>query len=427
MKKILTGAVLILTLGLFAAPSVSRAVLAASVKGVVVTDTTATISGMVLTHILPTVTIKYNTATSVGMVDTDVDQKTGAFTAKLIDLSPGTLYTYFVIDDQISTKVLAGPLTFNTKSAVFGFRVTGTGATSVNLSGVVASKNPDMQIMWGESSVSEYEHIFQPLINAKLGFSEDLVDLTPNTSYKVVLVKASNKTALIGGPFTFKTPPITALPLVGAIGSDFAIIQSTATKGATGLVVYYGVTKEALSNQATMTVVDGTWSAKLTGLSPEKQYYYKIYGPSAAGPAPYTADFYGFTTQAKQAGAGKTRTIVDTIGTVLPTPIAGEQKGLVTCGNKDQPACGFSDVFGMLNRLISFLIMFIVPSIATIIIIYAGFLLLTSGGEAEARTKAKTLIGQVLIGVILITGAWVVIKTILIGLGYDTTIFPTFY
>lgn len=420
-----------LALGLFVTPSVSRAALAASVKGVVVTDITATISGMVLTHVLPMVTVKYNTATSGGTVEVNVDQKTGAFTAKIEDLSPATLYTYFIIDDYGAgnNRVLAGPLTFTTKSALFGFQLSSVGATSVTLTGSVNSKNPDLQILWGEKRVSDYEHRFQPTISTKLSFSEKLVDLTPNTEYKVVLTRASQDSALLAGPFVFKTLSITALPTVGALGSDFALIQTNATEGATGLVVYYGLTKDALNNQTAMTLSDGSWSAKLSGLAPEKEYFYKIYGPSGqGGPVAYTADFYSFTTLVKQKSAGTVRTIVDTIGTYSGgTASSGKAEGLVTCGNPNQPACGFSDIFGMLNRFISFLIMYIVPSIATILIMYAGFLFLNSAGEAAAHTKAKNILRQTIIGIILIVGAWVVIKTILIGLGYDSSIFPTFY
>ena len=81
----------------------------------------------------------------------------------------------------------------------------------------------------------------------------------------------------------------------------------------------------------------------------------------------------------------------------------------------------------MINILIGYLIFYIIPCIVTIVILYAGFLLLTSSGNEEKVTEAKGLITKAVLGIIIVTIAWLVVKGILVAIGYDNTLFPTFY
>jgi hypothetical protein len=50
---------------------------------------------------------------------------------------------------------------------------------------------------------------------------------------------------------------------------------------------------------------------------------------------------------------------------------------------------------------------------------YAGFLLVTAGGEAAgARTKAKSIFTNAVFGLVLAVAAWLIVNTILSILGY---------
>ena len=63
----------------------------------------------------------------------------------------------------------------------------------------------------------------------------------------------------------------------------------------------------------------------------------------------------------------------------------------------------------------------VVP-ITAIMFFYAGFLMITGGGEsASSRTKAKKIFTNAVIGLVVAVGAWVIVHTLLSILGYDAS------
>jgi len=50
---------------------------------------------------------------------------------------------------------------------------------------------------------------------------------------------------------------------------------------------------------------------------------------------------------------------------------------------------------------------------------YAGLKMVTSGGSAEARGKAKSIFTNAVLGLAIAVGAWLIIRTILSILGYQ--------
>jgi len=90
--------------------------------------------------------------------------------------------------------------------------------------------------------------------------------------------------------------------------------------------------------------------------------------------------------------------------------------GLVTCDGAD---CDFNALMELVNEVIRFILFNMVVPIAAIMFAYAGFLLVTAGGEtAGARTKAKTIFTNAVIGLVLAVASWLIIRTILSILGY---------
>ncbi|MES2930897.1 MAG: pilin [Patescibacteria group bacterium] len=81
-------------------------------------------------------------------------------------------------------------------------------------------------------------------------------------------------------------------------------------------------------------------------------------------------------------------------------------------------ACGFNELMGLANKVISFLLFTIATPLVALIVCYAGFLLLTSGGSSEKLTKAKHIFKNVLIGYIVALAAWLIIHTIVKTLGF---------
>ena len=93
----------------------------------------------------------------------------------------------------------------------------------------------------------------------------------------------------------------------------------------------------------------------------------------------------------------------------------------------DCPAegCGFDHLMKLINNVIKFLLFTIATPLAALIFVYAGFMLLTSGGSSEKMTTAKKILTNLIIGYVIALAAWLVINTILTSefLGYKG---PTF-
>jgi hypothetical protein len=101
----------------------------------------------------------------------------------------------------------------------------------------------------------------------------------------------------------------------------------------------------------------------------------------------------------------------------------------VTPGTERVPniECGFPELMKLINNLITFLLFYIATPIAAIVFAYAGWTFMTSGGDEKGRSKAKGMFVKVLLGYILALAAWLLVKTIMVELGYDATNFQSFY
>ena len=90
--------------------------------------------------------------------------------------------------------------------------------------------------------------------------------------------------------------------------------------------------------------------------------------------------------------------------------------GLVTCDTN----CDFNALMAMINKIIKFALFNLVVPIAAVMFFYAGFLMVTAGGEsAEAKTKAKGIFTNAVIGLVIAISAWIVIRTLLSILGFQ--------
>lgn len=105
--------------------------------------------------------------------------------------------------------------------------------------------------------------------------------------------------------------------------------------------------------------------------------------------------------------------------------VDSDNKGLVPCGrdlNNDgtiKNPCEFGHAMILIDKVIKFILFALVVPIAAIMFFYAGFKLVTSGGNTEARGQAKNIFSNTIIGLVIAVGAWLIIKTILSILGYD--------
>jgi Type IV secretion system pilin len=98
------------------------------------------------------------------------------------------------------------------------------------------------------------------------------------------------------------------------------------------------------------------------------------------------------------------------VGFLSLVPLMAWAAGLVPCGGADEPACQTCHVMDLVNNVIGWLVM-ILGTIAAIIIVYAGFKLVMSGGNRHAMEDAKELIRNMLIGYVIVLAGWLLIDT----------------
>ncbi len=91
-------------------------------------------------------------------------------------------------------------------------------------------------------------------------------------------------------------------------------------------------------------------------------------------------------------------------------------------GSADSP-CGFPELIILIDNSILFILKYMIMPISAVIILYAGFKYLTSGGNPGKRTEANKLFVNLLWGLFFCLAAWVIVKIILTTFGYDDTTF----
>lgn len=104
---------------------------------------------------------------------------------------------------------------------------------------------------------------------------------------------------------------------------------------------------------------------------------------------------------------------------ILVIPALSFAAGLVPCDNSTGNLCDFNALMNLINTVIKFILFGMVIPIAAIMFVYAGVLLVTSGGGTSARTKAKSVFTSAVIGFIVAVAAWLIVRTILSILGYN--------
>ena len=67
----------------------------------------------------------------------------------------------------------------------------------------------------------------------------------------------------------------------------------------------------------------------------------------------------------------------------------------------------------IIARRITFLIFSLLGIVAVAVIIYAGFLWITSGGEEEKAKQGRTLLFQAFVGLVIILSSWMVVYFVL--------------
>ena len=84
---------------------------------------------------------------------------------------------------------------------------------------------------------------------------------------------------------------------------------------------------------------------------------------------------------------------------------------LVPCGpGTAKENCEICDIFTLFNNIIEFVLQKVVPIIATLILVFSGLMFLDASGSPEKTQKVKSLITSVLLGLVIIYGAYLIIS-----------------
>lgn len=101
-------------------------------------------------------------------------------------------------------------------------------------------------------------------------------------------------------------------------------------------------------------------------------------------------------------------------------PPCSEYNVINNSSNLKQCDWRWNELLTLVNNIIGFILQGMVIPIAAIMFAYAGFLFITAGGEAaHARTKAKSIFSDAIIGLLISVAAFLIIKTLLLILGYQ--------
>lgn len=91
--------------------------------------------------------------------------------------------------------------------------------------------------------------------------------------------------------------------------------------------------------------------------------------------------------------------------------------GLVPCGGPGEKACELCDFFVMLDNIIDFLLLRIVPALAALMIAIGGGMYIISRGDPAMLSRAKRLFTAIVIGLVIIYGAWAIVGVFLMTIG----------
>ncbi len=99
-------------------------------------------------------------------------------------------------------------------------------------------------------------------------------------------------------------------------------------------------------------------------------------------------------------------------------PFFASARTIIPCETVENPGhCNFDSLMTLINNVIDFLLKDMAVPLAAIAFAYGGFLLISSGGSSEAKTKAKHVLISVVTGFIIALASWVIVKFILYMLG----------
>ena len=90
-----------------------------------------------------------------------------------------------------------------------------------------------------------------------------------------------------------------------------------------------------------------------------------------------------------------------------------DQDGHPLGGTKKEIPCQFCHLLAMINNLVKFTLIEIVPLVAVAMFVVAGIMFFTAGGSLDRLKSAKKLFTGIVIGLSIIYGAWLIVSVLM--------------
>ena len=95
---------------------------------------------------------------------------------------------------------------------------------------------------------------------------------------------------------------------------------------------------------------------------------------------------------------------------------------LVPCGNEGQPLCTTCDFLVLGKNISDFILVYLVPAIAALLFVYAGFEILLGGGIPARVAKGRAIFQTTAYGIAIIFLAWLIVNTVIRTVAQDENI-----
>ncbi len=378
---------------------------------------------------------------------------TGAYSRTITGLTSGTKYFFRGYAKNTIGTGYSPDGTFTTEN---GIVVTASVISSSGLIEVVIlNDNPDklkIKAEYGEGNFGLKSNFFS--FNKKGYGTATLTALRQGKTYKYRLLddtgvlKPSDTYVFTTAPGVFSYIPLLWVITSGAptdqfVGPSFSVSNITSdsvTLNAKDLkpgetYTFKIVSVDGIPDVQITASGEGTASGSFSLLNSNQNFIVALAkrDPTSGILVSAEAPLVHFTTLKSNLPVGD----YNPIGTPAPTPFTPSTSstplgptstgGLVKCGrtvdaNGNVVQCTFKDLLILFNNVVKFILFDMVVPITAIMFFYAGFLMITGGGEsASSRTKAKKIFTNAVIGLVVAVGAWVIVHTLLSILGYDAS------
>ena len=90
--------------------------------------------------------------------------------------------------------------------------------------------------------------------------------------------------------------------------------------------------------------------------------------------------------------------------------------GIVPCGGTADDPCDMGSTITIVGAFIDFVLLYIAMPLAASMFMYAGFVMMTAGGNPGKIQEAKKIFWSVIIGLVVAFAAWLIVEGIMKGL-----------